>query len=175
MSYNINLATKKESNVVDKVVDFFSNYLRYALVLTMLVLLGVFFFRLRIDQNIEELEDAISQKEQIFEVVKPLLAHAEGINARMKTADAIVKAQDTQLEMFNFVYSTFPEDMFLTRLTYDKDLLIFSGTTADPRILEVYYKRLKAHPPLKSIVLDKVQRTETNYEFTFTVKLRKSS
>lgn len=169
MSYNINLATKKESNAIDKIVDFFSNYLRYALVLTMLVLLGVFFFRLRIDQNIEELEDAISQKEQIFQVVKPLLSHAEGIDAKMKTANNIVVGQDTQLEMFNYIYSSFPEEMFLTRLTYDKKSLEFSGTTSDPRILEVYYKRLKTYAPLKSIVLNKVQRTEINYEFTFTV------
>ncbi len=172
MSYNINLASKKESHTIDKIVDFFSNYLRYALVLTMLVLLGVFFFRLRIDQNIEELEDSIGQKKQIFQVVQPLLSHAESIDNKLKAASKVVKAQDTQLEMFNFIYSTFPDQLFLTRLTYDKSSLVFSGKTADPRTLEAYYKKLKTYKPLKSIVLNKIQRTETEYEFTITVNLQ---
>lgn len=175
MSYNINLASQKESNTVDKIVDFFSNYLRYALVLTMLVLLGVFFFRLRIDQNIEELEDSIGQKKQIFQVVRPLLNHAETIDTKMKAAHTIVNAQDEQLEMFDFIYSSFPQELFLSRLTYSTTELVFSGTTTDPRILEIYYKKLRTYDPLKSIVLNKVRRTETDYEFTFTISLKKSS
>ncbi len=173
MSYNINLASKKEANTIDKIVDFFSNYLRYALVMTMLVLLGVFFFRLRIDQNIEELEDSIGQKRQIFQVVKPLLTHAGLVDARMKAVDSVVREQERQLEIFNLIYSSFPEQLFLTRLTFDTTGLVFSGTASDPRILEMFYKKLKTHDSLKSIVLNKVRRTETDYEFTFTIAVPK--
>lgn len=174
MSYNINLASKLESNTIDKIVDFFFNYLRYALVLTMLVLLGVFFFRLRIDQNIEELEDSISQKRQIFEIVKPMINHASEIDSKMSVVGTIINAQDKQLALFEFIYSQFPKELFLTRLSYDTESLIFSGQTSDPRVLELYYKKLKSYPPLTSIVLNKVQRTERGYEFTFTINLAKS-
>ena len=48
MKYKINLITKRKEKAVDKVIYFVMNYLRYILVITQIVVIGVFFYNLKL-------------------------------------------------------------------------------------------------------------------------------
>ncbi|PJB87766.1 hypothetical protein CO083_05355, partial [Candidatus Roizmanbacteria bacterium CG_4_9_14_0_8_um_filter_34_12] len=64
MKYKINLLLPKEKNWLDKVIYFGLNYLRYILVITQTVIIMVFFYRFKIDQEIVDLKDAVKQKQE---------------------------------------------------------------------------------------------------------------
>ena len=66
MKYKINLLLPKEKNWLDKVIYFGLNYLRYILVITQTVIIMVFFYRFKIDQEIVDLKDAVKQKQEII-------------------------------------------------------------------------------------------------------------
>ncbi|QQR63494.1 hypothetical protein IPH70_03205 [Candidatus Roizmanbacteria bacterium] len=80
MTYKINLLSKQEMSLIDKTLYFFLNYLRYILVFTQIIVIGVLFYRFRIDQNIIDLKDSLDQKKEIVQAVKPLLDEAEKVN-----------------------------------------------------------------------------------------------
>ncbi|MDO8741626.1 MAG: hypothetical protein Q7J11_00595, partial [Candidatus Roizmanbacteria bacterium] len=61
MKYKINLLEKKETSLLDKLTFFGLNYLRYIIVITQLVVIGVFFYRFQIDQSIIDLKEGVNQ------------------------------------------------------------------------------------------------------------------
>ena len=69
MRYKINLLEKKELNLLDKLTFFCLNYLRYIIVITQLVVIGVFFYRFQIDQRIIDLKEGVEQKKEIVQIV----------------------------------------------------------------------------------------------------------
>ena len=73
MRYKINLLEKKDIGLLDKLTFFSLNYLRYIIVITQLVVIGVFFYRFQIDQKIIDLKEGVEQKKEIVKIVLPLL------------------------------------------------------------------------------------------------------
>ncbi len=57
MKYKINLLLKKEEGILDKIYIFLVNYLRYIIVITQFVVIGVFFYRLQVDQRVIDLKE----------------------------------------------------------------------------------------------------------------------
>lgn len=166
MKYNINLVGKKAPNVIDKIVYFFLNYLRYILVFTQLTVLAVFFFRFTVDENIIDLKDSIAQKKAIVQVVQPLLAEAKKINDQAKESTTIVDDQKETLASLNYILSIFPETVSLSRLTYEDELFRLTGTALDPKQLQYFYNRLKKEQQFALINLSNVRRDENGYAFT---------
>lgn len=169
MKYNINLAGKKAPNVIDKIVYFFLNYLRYILVFTQLTVLAVFFFRFTVDENIIDLKDSIAQKKAIVQVVQPLLAEAKKINDQAKESTDIVDEQKETLSSINYILSIFPESISLNRLTYEEGLFRLTGTALDPKQLQFFYNRLKKERQFALVDLSNVKRDENGYAFTMEI------
>ena len=71
MRYKINLLEKKDIGLLDKLTFFGLNYLRYIIVVTQLIVIGVFFYRFQIDQRIIDLKEAVEQKREIVKIVLP--------------------------------------------------------------------------------------------------------
>ncbi len=166
MKYKINLIGKKSTSFFDKVLYFFLNYLRYVLVITQLVVIGVLFFRFRIDQNIIDLKDSIDQKKEIVSVVKPILAETEKIKTREDTIRSILKDQDAFSNSLNYVFSLFPETATLTQVQAEEDSLLFIGVASNPQHLQAFYKRLKEEKKFAQTSLTDIKRVETGYNFT---------
>jgi len=84
MKYQINLLPKKEKDFVDRGIYFALHYLRYVLVLTQIVVIAVFFYRFQIDQEIIDLKDELTQKQEIVAVSAPLLSEAQVVDVKTK-------------------------------------------------------------------------------------------
>ena len=169
MKYHINLVGRKEMNVLDKIVYFFLNYLRYILVFTQLTVLAVFFFRFTVDENIIDLKDSIAQKKAIVEVVQPLLAEAKKLNDQAKNSKEIIDNQEEMLSSLHYILSIFPDNLFLQRLTYEKNTYQLTGTTFDPKQLQLFYNRVKKEGQFPLTNLSNVKRDEDGYSFTLSL------
>lgn len=165
MTYKINLLSKKDVGLIDKTLYFFLNYLRYILVFTQIIVIGVLFFRFRIDQNIIDLKDALSQKKEIVEAVTPLLEEASRVNDQSVAIKKVTVQQDLQLAALNYILSIFPEAIVLTTLNINDTTYTLKGTSSDPRQLQLFYARLQADKRFKLVSLSNIRRVNEGYVF----------
>jgi len=165
MKYKINLLQQKKPSFVERLMHFFLNYLRYIIVVTQLIVIGVFFFRFRIDQNVIDLKESVDQKKEIIQVVMPLLKQAEEIDRRSKEAKKILKAQDKFDDMLSYLLSKFPKDLTLESLEIGPDSLKMKGKASNSRILQAFYLNLKEEKKFNSVDLQNIKKTDFGYGF----------
>lgn len=166
MKYSINLLEKKETPFAERVMYFFLNYLRYIIIITQLVVIGVFFYRFQIDQQIVDLKESVDQKKEIVQVVLPLLKEAETIDQRTVESQKIFADQKKYNLMLQYFLSEFPASVNLNSLEVTSDTIQAIGTTSDPNQLQAFYSLLKKENKFTTINLQNIKKTDFGYSFT---------
>ena len=122
MKYKINLITQRKEKQIDRLIYFMLHYLRYILVITQIVVIGVFFYRFKVDQEMVDLQEALDQKKEIIQVSQPLIKEAKREAFKLDQARSIITRQLTLIESLDYLLSLFPENLFLTKLKVAKDI-----------------------------------------------------
>lgn len=171
MKYRINLFPQKEKSLLDKIIYFSFNYLRYILVITQIVVIGVFFYRFKVDQEIVDLKDAFSQKQEIMAVSEPLIKEAAAVERKTSFVSTIVSGQQQLKESLVYLFSIFPKKLSLNRLSVSEngDYLL-SGTTNDPNAVKLFFKRLNDDKLFTNVLLNHLTKEQFNFSFSFTLK-----
>lgn len=171
MKYDINLIRqRKTTSFVDNLISFFIDYLRYVLVITQLVVIGVFFFRFSVDQSIVDLKESIDQKEEILKTVQPLLTEAKKVDLQLTEAQKILKRQGQFSDDFLYLLSVFPASISLNKLSVEDSLFVLNGTAIDPQDLKAFNARLKREARFSSVNLKDSQRDQVGFLFTLELK-----
>jgi len=165
MRYKINLLEKKDAGLLDKLTFFGLNYLRYIIVITQLVVIGVFFYRFQIDQRIIDLKDGVEQKKEIVQIVLPLLNDAAKIDKKTTIIDDALLQQKNFTDMFDYFIDLFPETITLTDMEIKDGSIKISGDAADAQHLQTFYTLLKKENRFKTVSLQNIKRTDTGYNF----------
>lgn len=169
MRYQINLFPPREESIVDKIIYFSFHYLRYILVITQLVVIGVFFYRFKIDQEIVDLKDSLKQKEEIVLVSNSLLREVRAIDVKEKNVDKILDNQQTLEAMLDYFLSRFPADLNLVKMELSADQLKFEGFTRNPAIVRTFNDRLNQEKRFKLVKLEALRKGELGFTFAFTL------
>lgn len=175
MRYKINLLQEKEASLFDRVMYFFLNYLRYIIVITQLVVIGVFFYRFQVDQSIVDLKESVDQKVEIIKTVMPIVKQAEEIDSRTKEIKKILALQQINSSMMSYFLSVFPQDIYLNNLNIKGNSISFNGTTLDSRILQLFYSALKKDNKFVAVDLQNIKKTETGYSFNMNLNTFKNN
>lgn len=168
MKYQINLLPKKELDFVDKVIYFALHYLRYVLVLTQIVVIFVFFYRFKIDQEIIDLKDELQQKQEIVAVSKPLLDEAKIVDTKTKQIREVLLGQVLFKEAFTYFLNTFPSDLTINRLDIQAGTFKFEASTTSPSIIRTYLERMRKEKRFKTVELNSIQRNGLEFIAPFT-------
>lgn len=163
--YHINLVSRKEMTAVDKTLYFFLHYVRYILVITQLTVIGVLFFRFKIDQSIIDLRDSIDQKKEIIKVFEPAFKEADRVNTQLKEITTIINGQTMQNQSIEYLLSRFPRDVFLRKFDLNDDTYTLTGTTLNSQVLREYYALLKRENKFKIVELSNIRRDDNGYSF----------
>ncbi len=175
MKYSINLLNEKEKPLLDRVMYFFLNYLRYIIIITQLVVIAVFFYRFQIDQRIVDLKESVDQKKEIVQVVLPLLQQADIIDQRSTEAKKIFKKQQQLTSMMQYFLSQFPSNITLVTLEINPNSLKATGNSFDARQLQAFYTVLKKDNKFTDIQLLNLRKTEIGYSFVLNLNNFKES
>lgn len=167
MKYQINLLQEKEKDFSGKIIYFALHYLRYILVVTQIVVIAVFFYRFRIDQEVIDLRDELKQKEEIVQVSDPLLKEAAGVDVKTREIKSILLRQDSFQQMYAYFLSVFPSDMSISRLQIKEDSLEFEATTTQPAIIKIFLDKLRADKAFQKIELGSIRREEDGFRCPF--------
>lgn len=167
MKYKINLLSIRKENTVDRVIYFALNYLRYILVVTQIVVIIVFFYRINIDQEIVDLQDAINQKREIILIAQPLIKEAKLSSTKLKEAERIIREQQHVLSAMDYLLSVFPEAFTLSKLKVEGQTISINGVSNDVAVIRSFYSRMQQEKKFKKTSLINLKKVETGIEFTF--------
>lgn len=169
MKYKINLLIEKQYNLVNKVFYFFLHYLRYILVVTLLIANGVFFYKISIDQEIIWFSESINQKEEIIKVSKPSIDKGQSINSKLEEIQSVIKKQNNLSQIMDYLLSRFPAGMSLTTFNTDGVSIKFNGKTQDPALLQTFYRRLLVEKRFQGVQLNNINKKLGDVYFTFSL------
>ena len=167
MKYKINLITQRKEKQIDRLIYFMLHYLRYILVITQIVVIGVFFYRFKVDQEMVDLQEALDQKKEIIQVSQPLIKEAKREAFKLDQARSIITRQLTLIESLDYLLSLFPENLFLTKLKVAKDSISMIGFTQDVQSINNFLNRLKKEAKFKKINLTNIKKGDQGLEFSF--------
>jgi len=167
MKYKINLLPEKERDFLDKGIYFVLHYLRYVLVITQIVVISVFFYRFKIDQEIIDLKDELQQKQEIVAVSDPLIKQAEKVDLKTKQIREVLSNQTQFSESFTYFLNTFPLRLTIKRLDILGGIYKFDVTTTDPETIRSYLARLKKDKRFKDVTLGSIKRNGVEFFVPF--------
>lgn len=169
MKYVINLFPEKELNIADKIIYFSFNYLRYILVITQFVAICVFFYRFKVDQEIVDLKDTLTQKKAIVEATQMLLKEVERVDKRMKDIRAILKLQEDTKALYSYTFSKIPQNVSISNFSFKQGSAEISGTTLDVNIVKSLYESLRDEKRFKKVRLSSVNKSLNGYDFSLSL------
>lgn len=168
---NINLLKEKELSPVNRVIYFFLHYLRYIVVLTQIVVVFVFFYRFKVDQEIIDLEESIREKQEIIKVTEPLVNEARTINFKSAQIGNIINHQERFIDNLNYFFSIVPQKIVLDNLEMTSSTVKLSGKAVDIKSIKLLYQRIKKDQKFKEVSINKISRTSFDFEFLILIKL----
>ncbi|MCR4329973.1 MAG: hypothetical protein NUV65_05525 [Candidatus Roizmanbacteria bacterium] len=169
-AYKFNLLERKKSAFVTVAVDFLNQYIRYILIITELVVLGVFFVKILLDQRIVDLKEGIDQKNQIIIAALPLIQNNNKMAKKITEIDTLLLAQKSTYTLFTTVLDNVPSSVLLSSFSLKDNTVEVSGTTYNAIDIKKYEKRLKKILGENSVAIKLITIDEGKY--TFNVKIQ---
>jgi Tfp pilus assembly protein PilN len=170
-NYQINLLKKKKLTLLDKIIYFFLHYLRYVVVLTQIVVIAVFFYRFKIDQEIIELKESVDEKQEIIKVTNPLVEEAQAIDFKSNQIGKIINNQTQFIADFNYILSIIPQKITLNKLEIDSSAIKLSGIATDLDAIKLLYERIKKDEKFKDVAINKLSKIDFGFEFLILIEV----
>jgi len=172
MKHKINLLRKeeKEKNLIDKLIYFSLNYLRYILVITQLIVIFVFFYKFKTDQEIIDLKESLDQKKEIVTISRSLLDDATKYELKIDYIKPILEKQKKRVEEIDYLLSIFPESLILSKMEIKEGEIVLNCYSHQSNIIKIFYNRLIKEKKYKKVDLNNLKKTETGYVFNLLLK-----
>ncbi len=168
MKYTINLLLPKKKGIVDSVMYFAFNYLRYILVFTQLIVIGVFFYRIKVDQDIVELREELTHKYEIFETAQPTVDFFKDISSKTDNINRILSKQETFDSMISYLFDDrFPRAFDIEQMSVESESISFNGTAPALTDIKIFYERMQQEERFKKVSLNNIKRQEGGYSYVF--------
>lgn len=169
MRYLINLFPAKEQTTLDKTMYFAFHYLRYILVITQFVVICVFFYRFKVDQEIVDLKDGLQQKQQIVVSTQSLIDEVKVMSGRLTNVKTVFAEQQSSEDIYVYFFERVPQQLNLSKVFMADKSLTIEGVTDDSNSVRMFYDLLKREKRFKEVNLLNMRKTDTGY--TFSLKL----
>jgi len=170
MKYNINLTKHKEKTLEERVVFFSLNYLRYIIVITLLVVIGVFFYRYAVDQQVVDLSDQVDEKEKIIQVSDPLIKEGEKLSKMTGIIASVLVRQNSFRGMIDYLTQTIPQGVSLAKLTARENTVAIEGDSRSINDIKLMVERIRQEKRFKEIKLMSVEKKVNSFYFQLALK-----
>jgi len=130
MKYAINLFPSRKS-FFTVLSNFMVYYLRYALVITLFVVVIIFFLRMQIDQKLVDEQAKMSQKKAIVQATEGIRGDLQTVQKKVKDINDILSKQDKIVEITNYVTKVVPSGMDLGTFEITSSSVKFAATTKE--------------------------------------------
>ena len=156
--YNVNLLLKKPKKLGEDIIYFLLHYFRYILVITQIVIIIVFFYRLKVDQEIVDLNDTLRQQQEILQALKPFVTDIKEKHERYEYISSIIRRQKNFKEELNYFLSVFPANFYLSKLSIKEGKISMSGKSLDYLTIMRFLNRVKKDLKFRQVHLTSVEK-----------------
>ena len=169
MKYKINLFPEPERSVVDKITYFALHYLRYILVITQLVAICVFFFRFKVDQDIVDSKEKLTQQQAILASAQEMLEQVEQIDTKMKNVKVIVDEQDIFQSQYNYLFGKLSPDINISIFSIAPEGVVINGNSTNIESIRKMYESIKSESRFKVVNLESIDKKDGSFEFNLSL------
>jgi len=160
MKYAINLFPSRKS-FFTVLSNFMVYYLRYALVITLFVVVIIFFLRMQIDQKLVDEQAKMSQKKAIVQATEGIRGDLQTVQKKVKDINDILSKQDKIVEITNYVTKVVPSGMDLGTFEITSSSVKFAATTKEYKKIQSIQKRLQKEARFEKIEVGGISRDKT--------------
>lgn len=160
MKYAINLFPSRKS-FFTVLSNFMVYYLRYALVITLFVVVIIFFLRMQIDQKLVDEQAKMSQKKAIVQATEGIRGDLQTVQKKVKDINDILSKQDKIVEITNYVTKVVPSGMDVGTFEITSSSVKFAATTKEYKKIQSIQKRLQKEARFEKIEVGGISRDKT--------------
>lgn len=167
MKYLINLFPAPNQTVSDKILFFALHYLRYILVITQFVAICVFFFRFKIDQEIIDLREKLSQKESVVLATSQMVDRIRETDLKMTQIKMVVKEQSAFESQYTYAMNKIAvSQILISSISISKTTIQLEGTakTVDP--IKSLYEEFQKEKRFRIVDLSTIEKMDTVFRFS---------
>ncbi len=171
--YQINLLQRKKKPEVlsDKLIFFALHYLRYIIVITQIIVIGVFFYRFTIDQRVIDLKESVNQKQEIIRITLPIVNEAKAIETKTTSIKKLIDEQKTFSNHFDYITSIIPDLIYIKTISISEQTISLEGSTKDINSIRILLERIKKDQKFKKVSLGEVKKTEQILSFVLNISI----
>ncbi|MBP7967037.1 hypothetical protein KAZ66_02075 [Candidatus Woesebacteria bacterium] len=169
MKYLINLLPEKDRDATDKIIFFAFHYLRYILVITQFVAICVFFFRFKVDQQIVDQRDALTQKRAIVDATQLLLNEVKVLDTKVSNIKTLLNHQDKTREMYGYVLGSLSSEISVSKLNIKELIVDIEGFSPNIDVVQQLFEKMKNENKFQKVKLTSVDKREDGYVFRLTL------
>jgi hypothetical protein len=149
--FRFNLLIKREKALLSEAISFLNNYAKYAIVLTQILVLFVFFIKIVLDQSVIDLKETIDQKNQIILTAKEMIENNNVIAEKLTNIANIIEVDDYNHRTLKLILANVPESVVFTNAQLNNNKFSFEGECENS--LDIQKMQLKLEKEIKKKVL----------------------
>lgn len=159
-SLKINLLPREDfdDSYAGQFLKWALTYGRYIIIITQIVVLGVFFARFRLDREHVDLKESITQKQALLTSVKEVEDEVRNIQERLAQIKKLNLSQYSTMAIVNFLSEVTPTDIAYNNIHVYEGRFIIDGNGHSLRSLSALLYQLKKSNKFTEITLDDIKR-----------------
>jgi DNA gyrase/topoisomerase IV subunit A len=136
-------------------------------VITQIIIIIVFFYRLQIDQEIADLSETLRQQKEIVAVLQPFIKDVKAKYTRFNRIKKILEDQKFIRGQLDYLISIFPADFTLSRLEINEEGVTMEGKTANYLTIMKFKNRVEKDGYFKKVRLTSIRKQGITFDFVF--------
>lgn len=158
----INLLPKQvlEEHRLTRFLHWSLTYGRYITIITEFIVLAAFFSRFKLDQELTDLHESISQKQAIIQSVKSFEQNVRTLQNRITAIKHIDSNSTLYVDTLEFLEEIVPRDVLLTRLEFSKNTVEISATAYSNSGFAQIVRNLRSAPSIRNLTIQSVDKSD---------------
>lgn len=159
---SINLLKEKEKSFFEKFISWALTIGRLTVILTEGIALVAFLYRFSLDRQLIDLKTKIQQEQQIVKASKANEDKFRNLQERLSLVSKYAFSGSSVINVFKDFSSFAPSDMVFNNIVISQDRVKMDADVQSITSLSIFIKKLKAHPKVTAVNLDKIENKVTN-------------
>lgn len=158
-----------EERRLTRFLNWSLTYGRYIIIVTELIVLLAFFSRFRLDQQLTDLHESISQKQAIIASVAQFEHEARQVHDRIDKIRELNKEHTLFLDAISLLEGLVPDDVILSQLNFSQNKVELTGTSFSRGGFSRLVQNLKNEKKIRAVSVDAVAKPKEGGILTFTI------
>lgn len=171
---DISLLPQKELSPGEKFLKWALTFGRYIIIGTEIIVLLAFVSRFKLDRDLSDLNERISQKQAVVVNFETLENNVRSLQSHLAEIKKLEEKQISYLSFFDYLLEVTPQEVIFSDLSLSPEKLSLVAFSSSNNSFALFLQNLKNSPKIKQINLQSITKSETEekgIKFTATADL----